>query len=478
MPQLMRRPVVIVVRDGWGHNPYPEWNHANAVYLAKTPVNDRLLAQYPNVQIHTCGEDVGLPPGVMGNSEVGHQNIGAGRIVDQEIMRITRRIRDGSFFANPTMIEAFEHARRQRGQRAPDRTGQRWPRAQRPGTCVRDHRHVQTRRVPRRAVLCACDHRWTGHAAPRAGWALCSSSKRSCRRRGWVASRAWWGVITQWTATTAGTASNARMTCSRRARTPSRVPRCRRSEDYYDDPSEPSRTGDEFVRATTILPPGARHSPGKPGDCNPRARSRSSSNPVIRSSSSITAATARARSPKRSCCSDEKWQQVPNGGFRPRTKARKPLLRDDDRLRAGPARARDLRQARAAARHPRRVHQPAWGLRQFRCAETEKFPHVTFFFNDYREPPFAGEDRQIVPSPRDVTTYDKKPEMSAYEVTDEMLRRIASAAVRPDGAQLRQRRHGRATPACSPPRSRRSKRSMTCVGKVVEAVLAKGGARS
>ncbi len=66
------------------------------------------------------------------------------------------------------------------------------------------------------------------------------------------------------------------------------------------------------------------------------------------------------------------------------------------------------------------------GLKQFRCAETEKFPHVTFFFNDYREPPFPGEDRQIVPSPKDVSTYDQKPEMSAQGVCDETVKRIDS----------------------------------------------------
>ena len=79
-----KRPVVLIVRDGWGKNPYPQWNHANAVYLAKHPVADRLMAEYPNTLIHTSGFDVGLPEGTMGNSEVGHQNIGAGRIVDQE----------------------------------------------------------------------------------------------------------------------------------------------------------------------------------------------------------------------------------------------------------------------------------------------------------------------------------------------------------------------------------------------------------
>ena len=86
---VVKRPVVIIVRDGWGKNPYPQWNQANAVYLAKHPVADRLMAGYPNVLIHTSGFDVGLPEGTMGNSEVGHQNIGAGRIVDQESVRIT-----------------------------------------------------------------------------------------------------------------------------------------------------------------------------------------------------------------------------------------------------------------------------------------------------------------------------------------------------------------------------------------------------
>ena len=86
-------------------------NDCNAVYLADTPVNDRLVEQYPVTQIKTSGEDVGLPDGVMGNSEVGHQNIGAGRIVDQELMRITRLIRDGSFFENPVLNGAIDHAR-------------------------------------------------------------------------------------------------------------------------------------------------------------------------------------------------------------------------------------------------------------------------------------------------------------------------------------------------------------------------------
>src|SRR3954470_22111344 len=106
----MKRPLVLIVRDGWGKNPYPQWNKANAVYLAKHPVADRLLAEYPNVLVHTSGFDVGLPEGTMGNSEVGHQNIGAGRVVDQESVAITKAIRDGEFYDNVELNHAVTNA--------------------------------------------------------------------------------------------------------------------------------------------------------------------------------------------------------------------------------------------------------------------------------------------------------------------------------------------------------------------------------
>src|SRR5947208_4084804 len=109
MPAI-KRPLVLIVRDGWGRNPFPEWNRANAVYLAKHPVADRLLAEYPNNLIHTSGFEVGLPEGTMGNSEVGHQNIGAGRIVDQESVRLTKDVRSGHFFDNPELVKTVENA--------------------------------------------------------------------------------------------------------------------------------------------------------------------------------------------------------------------------------------------------------------------------------------------------------------------------------------------------------------------------------
>src|SRR5436305_849913 len=106
----IKRPLVIIVRDGWGKSPYPQWNNSNAVYLARHPVADRLMAEYPNTLIHTSGFDVGLPEGTMGNSEVGHQNIGAGRVVDQESVAITKQCRDGEIFKNPVLNAAVDQA--------------------------------------------------------------------------------------------------------------------------------------------------------------------------------------------------------------------------------------------------------------------------------------------------------------------------------------------------------------------------------
>ena len=108
-------PLVLIVRDGWGENPNPEHDALNAIKLARTPVAERLMAEWPTTLIKTCGEDVGLAAGIMGNSEVGHQNIGAGRVVEQEIQRITRAIHGGAFFENTVLTGAFEHAERTGG---------------------------------------------------------------------------------------------------------------------------------------------------------------------------------------------------------------------------------------------------------------------------------------------------------------------------------------------------------------------------
>jgi len=102
------KPLVLVILDGWG---YRAESKANAIALARKPTYDRLLREYPNTLIHTSGPFVGLPEGQMGNSEVGHLNIGAGRIVHMDITRIDQMIRNGEFFSNPVLLSAMKHAR-------------------------------------------------------------------------------------------------------------------------------------------------------------------------------------------------------------------------------------------------------------------------------------------------------------------------------------------------------------------------------
>src|SRR3954462_10853412 len=98
---ISRTPVLLVIRDGWGKNPHPEQNSFNAVFLAKKPCDDRLHAKYPHALVSASGLDVGLPPGQMGNSEVGHENIGAGRIVDQELVRLNKLFSEKKLARNP-----------------------------------------------------------------------------------------------------------------------------------------------------------------------------------------------------------------------------------------------------------------------------------------------------------------------------------------------------------------------------------------
>ena len=102
------KPLILIILDGWG---YRAETKANAIALARKPTYDRLLREYPNTLIHTSGPFVGLPEGQMGNSEVGHLNIGAGRIVHMDITRIDLMIRNGEFFQHPVLLDAMKHAR-------------------------------------------------------------------------------------------------------------------------------------------------------------------------------------------------------------------------------------------------------------------------------------------------------------------------------------------------------------------------------
>ena len=106
------KPVALVILDGYGIG---EPNDGNAVYIAETPVMDGLLAKYPHTRLSASGLDVGLPEGQMGNSEVGHTNIGAGRVVFQDLPKITREVENGDFFKNPAYLKAMADAKANEG---------------------------------------------------------------------------------------------------------------------------------------------------------------------------------------------------------------------------------------------------------------------------------------------------------------------------------------------------------------------------
>ena len=185
-------------------------------------------------------------------------------------------------------------------------------------------------------------------------------------------------------------------------------------EAYYASPSDSSRHGDEFVTPRSIAPNGVLQDRQK-----------------VSSGDSLIFFNYRGDRPreisKALVLEDAAWNSIQGGGFDRGEVPKDLFFAGMTRYEAGlpmevvfekPKKMPDILAQVLADR----------GLTQFRCAETEKFPHVTFFFNDYREDEFEGEDRKIVPSPRDVATYDLKPEMSAPGVTEEMIRRIESGA--------------------------------------------------
>jgi 2,3-bisphosphoglycerate-independent phosphoglycerate mutase len=427
--ELRNTPLVLIIRDGWGRNPHPAHNEFNAIHLARTPVADALETRWPSTLIHTSGEDVGLPPGTMGNSEVGHQNIGAGRIVDQEIMRITRRIRDGSFFESPRLLGAFEHARRTGG--AVHLLG-----LVSDGQVHSDLEHLmalieiaerQQFPVDRLVVHAITDGRDTGPFTGRAFVERIEArlAERNAGRIGSVIGRYYamdrdhrWGRVALAYACLTGSPlrhddQDTRAAALATARTAAAA-----VEQYYESPTESSRQGDEFILPTSVT--------GDPGGDPP---------PPIRSGDAVIFFNFRGDRPREITrafvLDDDAWAQVKNGGF---DRGR----RLEDLYFCTMAEYEQGLPAVVAFARPEKMPDilgdlfAARGLTQFRCAETEKFPHVTFFFNDYREAPFPGERRELIQSPTDVSTYDQKPEMSAYEVCDAVLGRLSA----PDGEPL------------------------------------------
>jgi 2,3-bisphosphoglycerate-independent phosphoglycerate mutase len=408
------RPVVLIVRDGWGRNPHNEHDEFNAIHLASTPRCDALLSDYPWTLIKTSGEDVGLPAGTMGNSEVGHQNLGAGRIVDQESVRITKAIRDGAFFENEVLTSAVDGAR-DRG-----RAAHLFGIASDAGVHgLLAHLYAGLELCRRRGQREVWVHLFTDgrDTGPFTGLDYVRQAEARCAEIGvgriaTVCGRyyamdrdnRWERVRRAYDCLTGRGEPPPYFSSSAAA-----------VQDYYDRPTNGSQQGDEFVTPRTV---------GADPD-----RSRVADGDAV---IFVNYRGDRPREITRAFVHDDFYGHAapsPESGERGFDRGPK-LDLDYVTMTAYQKELDDW--VRVAFPKPPKMESIGGaflsdrGLTQFRCAETEKFPHVTFFFNDYREEPFAGESRRMAQSP-EVATYDLKPEMSAREVCDAVLERVRAS---------------------------------------------------
>lgn len=406
------RPCVVIIRDGWGENPYPEWDHANAVKCAQPAVDAMLRRDWPLTLIATSGEDVGLPDGTMGNSEVGHQNIGAGRVVYQDAVRISNAIRDESFFQNAELVSAVEHCRGSGGKLhimglASDAGVH--SRLAHLYACVQ---LAAQRGLSRVFVHCFTDGR---DSPPNSGIEYVAEIEAELKRVGvgriasvcgryyamdrdnrWERTQRAYRLLVDGYGNAADSATAA-------------------LKRYYDNPTEPTMRGDEFVEPTVISDDGR----------SPIA--------TISDGDAVIFFNFRGDRP-RQLIRALTYEQFPYDG-KDKTGVEKRMGFERDVFPNVPVVTMTAYEAglpvQVAFPKPAKMENIAGAyvsgkeMRQYRAAETEKYAHVTFFFNDYREEPFAGEERKLVHSPS-VSTYDQQPEMSAEELTDAVVERIGT----------------------------------------------------
>jgi 2,3-bisphosphoglycerate-independent phosphoglycerate mutase len=385
------RPVALIVLDGWG---YSESDEANAVRAARTPELDRLWKECAHTLIRTSGASVGLPSGQMGNSEVGHLNLGAGRVVYQEFTRVSRSIRTGSFFANQTLTEAVDAAIE--SGKAVHILG-----LLSPGGVHSHEEHIHAmarlaveRGAPRVFLHAFLDGRDTppksAEASLRSMQALFDGLGGGRivdivgRYYSMDRDHRWPRIQAAYELMTLGEASYF-------------APDALTALEMAYARGE----SDEFVQPTLILPEGEKPVRIEDGDVvvfmNYRSdRARQITRPFIEEDFDCFARKTRPKL----------------GAFVSLTEYHK----DFDIPVAFPA---------ERLKNVFGEYIANLGLRQLRIAETEKYAHVTFFFNGGREKPFEGEDRILVPSPQ-VATYDLLPEMSAPAVTDRLTEAIDS----------------------------------------------------
>lgn len=397
---MARRPVVLIIRDGWGSNHNSAHDAFNAIKIAPTPVADALTDGWPRTEIMACGLDVGLPEGIMGNSEVGHQNIGAGRVVDQELVRIDKAFENNSVKDNETFQAAM--------QRAKD-----GGKLHLFGLVSDAGVHSMLKHLYGLLEICAAEglekvyvHAFTDgrDTAPTSGLGFVKELEEQMAKHGVgqvasVSGRFWaMDRDLRW----------ERIQKAYDCLTGREVERTAKSateavQFYYDNPLDDSRKGDEFVVPTAVV-----DDDGKPVA-------------TVEDGDAVVFFNFRGDRPReltRAFIEDDfdgfDRGAKPDVFFATMTEYQKGLCPDV------------IFRKPAKMKHILGSFVDDLGIPQFRCAETEKFPHVTFFFNDYREEPFELEERALIPSPKEVSTYDQKPEMSAYGIKDATKEAILS----------------------------------------------------
>ena len=378
---MSKKPVVLMILDGYGLNDTKEHN---AVAEAKTPVMDKLMAEYPFVRGNASGMAVGLPDGQMGNSEVGHLNMGAGRIVYQELTRITKEIQDGTFFENKALMDAVNNCKK-------NDSALHFFGLLSDGGVHSHNTHLygllelaKRNGLEKVYVHCFLDGRDTPPASGKE-YAEALEAEMAKIGVGKIASVAgryyamdrdnnYDRVQKAYIALTKGEGLTAESG-------PAGI------QASYDRGET-----DEFVKPTVVLENGAPVATIKDGDS------------VI----FFNFRPDRAREITRAFCDDD---------FKGFERGKRPDLTyvcfsDYDPTIPN----KEVAFEKIAVTNTFGEWLAANGMKQARIAETEKYAHVTFFFNGGVEKPNEGEDRILVNSPKEVATYDLKPEMSAYEV--------------------------------------------------------------
>ena len=399
------RPVLLVILDGWGNSASRE---GNAILLQGTPNLDKLAARFPVSQLHTSGLAVGLPEGQMGNSEVGHTNIGAGRVVYQDLVRINRAIESGEFFHDEALRRAM-HAGHGGAVHLMGLVSDGGVHSQ--DTHLAALVEMARREgVKRLFVHAFMDGRDT---SPSAGIRYMEELEKLLAKKSSAD-----GMHAQ-VATVSGRYyamdRDKRWDRVRRAYAAMVLGEGLRARSGVEgvQQSYGKNVGDEFIEPTVIVQP----------DGSPRGLIRDGDSAVF-----FNFRADRAREMTQLLAFDDppgwdkKWPPVSEvRPVRPRLSLFTTMTEYDSKFteRAIPAAFPPEQPSEILPELVARA-----GVRQLRCAETEKYAHVTFFFNGGRETVFPGEERILVPSPREVKTYDLKPEMSAEEVTQQLEKRM------------------------------------------------------